>query len=185
MTNEYEFLKKQRYEYYKDTNKIVDNELDDFVDDVVERLNAQDFNKNELLKVKQIQDERIAELKEQLAEKQKQVEKLNNTLILNYDTREWRKICEIQCEHKQCKDAYKELRKEYNERVCEIKQAHILNDRLGEKIKNLEQQLKSQPAEIVEKINGEIYTRMVVECKKTKYTDINLLLDTILKDYQK
>ena len=66
MTNEYEFLKKQRYEYYKDTNKIVDNELDDFVDDVVERLNTQDFNKLELLKVKQIQDERISELKEQL-----------------------------------------------------------------------------------------------------------------------
>ena len=66
MSNKYEFLKKQRYEYYKDTNKIVDNELDDFVDDVVERLNTQDFNKNELLKVKQIQDERILELKEQL-----------------------------------------------------------------------------------------------------------------------
>ena len=66
MGNEYEFLKKQRYEYYKDTNKIVDNELDDFVDDVVERLNTQDFNKLELLKVKQIQDERISELKEQL-----------------------------------------------------------------------------------------------------------------------
>ena len=66
MSNEYEFLKKQRYEYYKDTNKIVDNELDDFVDDVVERLNTQDFNKLELLKVKQIQDERISELKEQL-----------------------------------------------------------------------------------------------------------------------
>ena len=66
MSNEYEFLKKQRYEYYKDTDKIVDNELDDFVDDVVERLNTQDFNKNELLKVKQIQDERISELKEQL-----------------------------------------------------------------------------------------------------------------------
>lgn len=66
MTNEYEFLKKQRYEYYKDTNKIVDNELDDFVDDVVERLNTQDFNKRELLKVKQIQDQRIVELEEQL-----------------------------------------------------------------------------------------------------------------------
>lgn len=66
MSNKYEFLKKQRYEYYKDTNKIVDNELDDFVDDVVERLNTQDFNKLELLKVKQIQDERISELKEQL-----------------------------------------------------------------------------------------------------------------------
>ena len=54
-----------------------------------------------------------------------------------------------------------------------------------EKIKNLNQQLKSQPAEIVEKINGEIYTRMVVECKETKYTDINLILNNILKEYQK
>ena len=66
MTNEYDFLKKQRYEYYKDTGLIVDNEVDDFVRNVVERLNTQDFNKNELLKVKQIQDQRIAELKEQL-----------------------------------------------------------------------------------------------------------------------
>lgn len=54
-----------------------------------------------------------------------------------------------------------------------------------EKIKNLNHQLKSQLAEIIEKINGEIYTRMVVECKETKYTDINLILDTILKEYQK
>ena len=50
---------------------------------------------------------------------------------------------------------------------------------------SLKQQLNSQPAEIVEKIGGEIYTRMVVECKETKYTDINLILDTILKEYQK
>ena len=50
---------------------------------------------------------------------------------------------------------------------------------------SLKQQLKSQPAEIVKKIGGEIYTRMVVECKETKYTDINLILDTILKEYQK
>ena len=50
---------------------------------------------------------------------------------------------------------------------------------------SLKQQLKSQPAEIVEKINGEIYTRMVVEGKETKYTDINLILNNILKEYQK
>ena len=54
-----------------------------------------------------------------------------------------------------------------------------------EKIKNLNQQLKSQPAEIIGKINDEIYTRMVVECKETKYTDINLILNNILKEYQK
>ena len=57
--------------------------------------------------------------------------------------------------------------------------------RRDEKIKMQRQQLKNQPAEIVEKINGEIYTRMVVECKETKYTDINLILNTILKEYQK
>ena len=63
-----------------------------------------------------------------------------------------------------------------------------LKKRLSEKdqrIAELQKQLQSHPAEIVEKIGGEIYTRMVVECKETKYTDINLILDTILKEYQK
>ena len=55
----------------------------------------------------------------------------------------------------------------------------------NQQIEELQKKLKSQPAEIVEKIGGEIYTRMVVECKETKYTDINLILDTILKEYQK
>lgn len=54
-----------------------------------------------------------------------------------------------------------------------------------QRIAELEEQLKSQPAEIVEKINGEIYTRMVVEGKETKYTDINLILNNILEIYQK
>lgn len=50
-------------------------------------------------------------------------------------------------------------------------------------IESLQAQLHTQPKEIVEKIGGEIYTRMVVECKETKYTDINLILNTILKEY--
>ena len=66
MTNEYDFLKKQRYEYYKDTNKIVDNELDDFVDDVVERLNTQYYNILELINMKQLRAEQILELKNKL-----------------------------------------------------------------------------------------------------------------------
>ena len=78
------------------------------------------------------------------------------------------------------------------ERVPEQCPIHSLSDytkqarkKEREKIKKLEQQLKSQPKEIVEKINSEIYTRMVVECKETKYTDINLILNNILKEYQK
>ena len=66
MSNEYEFLKKLRYEYYKGTNSIIDNEVDKLVEDVVDVLNQKDFNINELLKIKQIQAERIAELEEQL-----------------------------------------------------------------------------------------------------------------------
>ena len=66
--------------------------------------------------------------------------------------------------------------------------SELLVNSLAEKdkqIAELQKQLKSQPAEIVEKIGGEIYTRMVVECKETKYTDINLILNNILKEYQK
>lgn len=66
--------------------------------------------------------------------------------------------------------------------ICKANNYMIAKDK---QIAELEQQLKSQPAEIVDKIGGEIYTRMVVECKETKYTDINLILNTILKEYQK
>lgn len=55
-----------RYEYYKGTTGVIDNELDTFVEDVVDRLNEQDFNKKELLKVKQNQDEQIADLQHRL-----------------------------------------------------------------------------------------------------------------------
>lgn len=126
-------------------------------------------------------DKQIIEMQKQLEEKEIEIEKLNNALILDYDTREWRKICEIQCENKQRKDAYRELRKEYDERVQENKQAHILNDRLGERIEYLEQQLKSQPKEIIEKIKERALFG-VFECK-VDYTITEELLDAILKEY--
>lgn len=59
-------LQKQRYEYYKGTQEIFDNELDSFVDDVVDRLNMQHYNKKDLLEVKQNQDQQIAELQEKV-----------------------------------------------------------------------------------------------------------------------
>lgn len=77
MTNEYKFLKKQRYEYYKGTTEIMDNEVNELVEDVVDVLNQKAYNINELLKIKQFQAQRIAELEEQLAEKNKEIEKLN------------------------------------------------------------------------------------------------------------
>lgn len=61
-----QFLQKPRYEYYKGTTEVIDNELDNFVEDVVDRLNEQYFNKRDLLKVKQNQDEQIADLQYKL-----------------------------------------------------------------------------------------------------------------------
>ena len=81
-----------------------------------------------------------------------------------------------------------ELKKQLEEKEKEIRQLDnekgmLLNNSM-KLLKEKDDRLKAQPAEIVGKIGGEIYTRMVVECKETKYTDINLILNTILKDYE-
>ena len=85
---------------------------------------------------------------------------------------------------KQIAELQKQL-KEKEKYTYTGKEVGEIERKYDEKIDTLEQKLKSQPAEIVEKIGGEIYTRMVVECKETKYTDINLILNNILKEYQK
>ena len=100
----------------------------------------------------------VAELKQQLVEKEEEIEELQK----DYEFKD--KDCAINLE-----------------RFCD---ALTKNVQLEFLIKDLQSELKSQPAEIVEKIGGEIYTRMVVECKETKYTDINLILNTILKEYR-
>lgn len=71
-----QFLQKPRYEYYKGTTEVIDNELDNFVEDVVDRLNEQYFNKRDLLKVKQNQDEQIADLQHKLEVVEKALELL-------------------------------------------------------------------------------------------------------------
>lgn len=59
-------LRKRRYEYYKGTTEIMDNEANKLVEDVIDVLNQKDYNIIELLKIKQFQEQRIAELEEQL-----------------------------------------------------------------------------------------------------------------------
>ena len=66
MSKEFNFLVKPRYEYYKGTSEIVDNELDNFVDDAVVILNEQHSIIEELVKVKQNQDEEIIGLQHRL-----------------------------------------------------------------------------------------------------------------------
>ena len=84
MNNEYDFLKKQRYEYYKGTTEIMDNEVDEFVEDVVDVLNQKSYNINELLKINQLQAERIEELKEQLANSIRPKFKIKQTVYRIY-----------------------------------------------------------------------------------------------------
>lgn len=90
----------------------------------------------------------------QLEEKEKEIEKLNNALILDYDTGEWRKICEMQEENKK-----------------------------------LNQQLKSQPKKIVEKIKGQLLSICQIrqyhrsEEVIMSYQAFNNILNTILKEY--
>lgn len=126
-------------------------------------------------------------LKQQLEEKEKKQKRTNKV------------VKQFQKRVKYFRDKNEILEKQLEEKEKELKEIRVENytiksyrDFLNNQCKNLikenkklNRQLKSQPAEIVEKINGEIYTRMVVECKETKYTDINLILNTILKEYQK
>ena len=90
MANEYDFIRKQRYEYYRDTSLIVDNEVDDFVRNVVETLNTQYYNILELVNIKQLQAERILELEKQIKDAEESYDKtmkyLNKTRskLLNF-----------------------------------------------------------------------------------------------------
>jgi hypothetical protein len=69
-------LKKKRYEYYKGTNTIIDNEVDEYIEDVVDRLNFHDDANKELIKINELQSEKIADLKIKLEEKDKEIKQL-------------------------------------------------------------------------------------------------------------
>ena len=94
------------------------------------------------------------------------------------------KDIEIETQKEENAELQKQL--EEKERLLQYGKTEIkkLNKRITDIIERDKKLLKSQPAEIVEKISREIYTRMVLEYKETKYTDINLILNTILKEYQ-
>lgn len=127
-------------------------------------------------------EETISKLNQQIAELQKQLEEKNETIE---GLVEEQKNIENSASYQMFLDIQKQL--EEKEKIIQMQQnikRYDIGKILTENTK-LRRQLKSQPAEIVEKINGEIYTRMVVEGKETKYTDINLILHNILKEYQK
>ena len=69
-----QFLQKPRYEYYKGTTEVIDNELDNFVEDIVLTLNVKDSNIKELVRINNNQYEQIIDLQHKLKVSDKAVE---------------------------------------------------------------------------------------------------------------
>lgn len=115
---------KQRYEYYKGSTAIIDNETDEYVEDVVDVLNQKDFNINELLKTKQLQRKQIADLKSKLAEKDQAIEglqEINQSLgqTCNNDAKEIERLNNLLKEEKnRNKKLNHEAQKYYEDAYC-------------------------------------------------------------------
>ena len=83
-----------------------------------------------------------------------------------------------------------ELEKQLEEKNADIIALDTDNYSFKQQIDNLRQQLKSQPEEIVEKIRRELGLKLKYKLNDEVYVlkicnQINEVLDTILKDYQK
>lgn len=133
-------------------------------------------------------DKKIAELQKQLEASETQNKRVLEKLELITKSNQ-----ELEENNRIGKEAYKYLRKEYDKRIEENKQAHILNDGAYERIKNLEQQLYSQPAEIIDEIKKQMDARKLEyishltkkHCYGLRINRIFEILDEILKEYQK
>lgn len=125
-----------------------------------------------------------------------QQNKESNELLVNSLAEKDRQIAELQ---KQLKEKEKELREIRVENYTIKSYRDFLDNNCKNLIKNnkrLKQQLKSQPAEIVEKIRKQIFNHFNVN-NMEEYERLSLpnavftadvtteILDTILKDYQK
>ena len=155
----------KRFYYDEFLEEIYDEQIDDYP------------SNQSICGILNQQDQQITELEKQLAEKEKRLKQIDDWKVnygyTNYDdiyTLEYLQSMAFQSE-------------DDTQIINELLDYFNISDE-NKILPVIKQQLKSQPAEIVEKIKGEIYTRMIVECKETKYTDINLILNTILKEYR-
>ena len=153
-------MDKQRYEYYNGSTTIIDNELDTYVEDVVDRLNTQDFNKNELLKVKQRLESRVADLEAKLAESESKVRVSNSSLA------------SLQLE-------YNQLKKEYDEQEKLLSQVLATNSRLQFENDQLKQQLAETDKLMQEYLSKCLSLEQQLEDEKYKTGELCSLIDEI------
>lgn len=137
-------------------------------------------------------DKQIAELKKQLEEKEKTIQGLVEAQKYLEQSASYQMFLDAQNQIENYRKATKELRKEYDKRVQESKKSFIIAEGLGVRIEKLEQQLKSQPKEIIEKIKERVLKIDKTEIKtldngySTLYCDrptVITILDAILKEY--
>ena len=116
---------------------------------------------------------KIAELKKQLEENKTQKRRL------------FEKVKILDKENKELKELLEEVQGQY-EYECECNKQFVA---CQQENNSLKQQLKSQPAEIVEKIKEQLYSKAIaptgtsVNC--VRLYDIRQILDAILEEYQK
>ena len=134
--------------------------------------------KNQLVVYIKSLHKQIAELQKQLEEKEKEVEKIRELRAIKDDASQCVVVNGVKFSYEQ------------------ILIIQDMNYNYDMKIKNLKQQLKTQPAEIVEKIKEQIFNHFNVK-NIEEYERLSLLdalftadavaeiLDTILKEYQK
>ena len=137
------------------------------------------------------QDKRIKELEEKYQDLKEDNDATTESLYAcrTYLDKNTSKMWELEKENQQLKQAQKQLAISELEKLKEKR-------KYDEKIDTLEQQLKNQPAEIVEKIRKQIFNHFNVN-NMEEYESLSLLdslftadavtdmLDDILKEYQK
>lgn len=182
LQNELANTQKEYQEYREVVTKDIEKEVDERMRDTTKEFHLD-----------------IQQLQKQLEEKEKTIQGLIEAQKYLEQSASYQMFLDVQNQIENYRKATKELRKEYDERIQENKKSFIIAEGLGVRIEKLEQQLKSQPKEIVEKIRKELETNGNDYCEIRRvnsphtnhsyawfnYVRFRDYLDTILKEYVK
>ena len=158
---DYRFPESENTWYSRESCKVLNSE------EVFEELRA------ELIQLNNETNSKIAELQKQLEASETQKRRL------------FEKVKILDKENKELKELLEEVQGQY-EYECEYNKQFVA---CQQENNSLKQQLKSQPAEIVEKIKEQLYSKAIaptgtsVNC--VRLYDIRQILDAILEEYQK
>ena len=169
------------YDYFIDGAVFIDTE------------NDRDMDMDTVCSLLNKQDKQIADLEAKLEES----ERKNFELLTKLNLKEYAPaFCTLADRDCEALGQIEELKNQLEEKDADIIALDTDNYSFKQQIDNLRQQLKSQPAEIVEKIKKQIFNHFNVknieEYERLSLLDslftadaVNEILDTILKEYQK